>query len=278
MSVVTIPTWYYKQFDADYSLDVPGEGYEGWKKTKLKLNTDKTAFVIMHAWDCGTYEEHPGWYRAVEYIPRANKIAREIFPELLESIRKSGMKLYHIGGSASYCKDEEGYQYAVETLRELTGGRQSYQLPRVKADEVLRELHRFRFENVFYGEHNRADIEKGQAKTTFMKNAKPAPGETIVLDGDQLHAICLKDGINHLIYMGFAINWCLQYSPASMNDMRARGVLCSALREGVTAVENKESARTEAHKEYGLWATACENGFVYDLADILDMLRSVADK
>lgn len=273
MSIVTIPTWYYKQFDADYSLDVPGEGYGGWMKADLKLNTEKTAFVVMHAWDCGTYEQYPGWYRAVEYIPRANKIAQEIFPELLGSIRKSGMKLYHIAGSESYCKDHNGYIYSKECLRELTGDKESFKLPNAKSDAVLKELHKFRFENVFYGEHNRVDIEKGQANTSFMKNAKPAEGEAIVINGDQLHAVCLKDGINHLIYMGFAINWCLQYSPASMNDMASRGYLCSAVREAVTAVENKESARTEAHKEYGLWATALKNGFVYDLKNILNILR-----
>lgn len=271
MGIVTIPAWYYKQFDADYSLDVPGEGYGGWMKADLQLNTDKTAFVVMHAWDCGTYEQYPGWYRAVEYIPRANKIAQEIFPELLGGIRNVGMKLYHIAGSESYCKDLPGYLYAKECLLEQMKGNQSFRMPNARKDEVIKNLQKFRFENVFYGQHNKADIEKGQANTGFMKNARPEEGEAIVINGDQLHAVCLKDGINHLIYMGFAINWCLQYSPASMNDMADRGFMCSAIREAVTAVENKESARTEGHKEYGLWATALKNGFVYDVKDILNM-------
>ncbi len=273
MGIVTIPAWYYKQFDADYTLDVPGEGYGGWMKADLQLNTDKTAFVVMHAWDCGTYEQYPGWYRAVEYIPRANKIAQEIFPELLGDIRSSGMKLYHIAGSESYCKDLPGYLFAEQCLRERAEGKSSYRMPNVEKDEVLKNLHKFRFENVFYGQHNKADIEKGQANTGFMKNAKPFEGEAVVINGDQLHAVCLKDGINHLIYTGFAINWCLQYSPGSMNDMANRGFMCSAIREAVTAVENKESARTEGHKEYGLWATALKNGFVYDLENVLNILR-----
>ncbi|MGI6561350.1 MAG: hypothetical protein ACOX3Q_02140 [Clostridia bacterium] len=274
MSIVTVPAWYYRQFDADYSRDIPGEGYGGWMKADLKLNTDKTAFVVMHAWDCGTYEEHPGWYRAVEYIPRANKIAREIFPGLLSAIRNAGMKLYHVAGSESHCKGFPGFEYAKQCLKEYTQGKESFKMPYAERDAVSDELRKFRFENVFVGLHNKADIERGQAKATFMKEAMPADNEPIALDGDQLQAVCLKDGINHLIYMGFAINWCLQYSPASMNDMANRGFLCSAIREAVTAVENKESARTERHKEYGLWVTALKNGFVYDLKDIQNMLST----
>ncbi len=272
MSIVTLPGWYYKQFDADYTLDVPGEGYGGWKKAELKLNTEKTAFVVMHAWDCGTYEQYPGWYKAVEYIPRANKIAREVFPILLGSIRKAGCKLYHIVGNESYCKEYAGYKYANVCLQEYTGGKESFRLPNVKSDDVLKELNRFKFENVFYGEHNKEDIQKGQANTGFMKQAEPLANEAVVVNGDQLHAVCLKEGINHLIYTGFAINWCLQYSPGSMNDMASRGIMCSAVRQAVTAVENKESARYEGHKEYGLWVTALKNGFVYDLDDILKIL------
>ena len=51
---------YYEQFDADYGLGVPGEGFGGWQTAELELNPDRTAVVVMHAWDCGTYEQYPG--------------------------------------------------------------------------------------------------------------------------------------------------------------------------------------------------------------------------
>ncbi len=35
-----IPTWYYQQFDADYDLEFPGEGYGGWKQANLPINPD----------------------------------------------------------------------------------------------------------------------------------------------------------------------------------------------------------------------------------------------
>ncbi|SVE24368.1 uncharacterized protein METZ01_LOCUS477222, partial [marine metagenome] len=72
MRVFPVQANYYQQFDADFNLDIPGEGYGGWKRAMINLSLDHTAVVVMHAWDCGKREQYPGWHRAVEYIPRAN--------------------------------------------------------------------------------------------------------------------------------------------------------------------------------------------------------------
>lgn len=90
-----------------------------------------------------------------------------------------------------------------------------------------------------------------------------------VTSSHQMHAFCGRHGITHLVYAGFAINWCLLMLPAGMIDMGRRGLLCSALRQAVTAVENRESARGEGHKEEGLWRVAVEFGFVYDVEDFI---------
>src|SRR5689334_18791303 len=91
-----INSHYYQQFDADLSLDVPGESYGGWKQAELTFDRDRTAIVVMHAWDSGTQEEYPGVYRAEEYVPRARKIAQTVFPPLLKAARDAGMRVYHV--------------------------------------------------------------------------------------------------------------------------------------------------------------------------------------
>ncbi|MBI4530051.1 MAG: hypothetical protein HY709_00890, partial [Candidatus Latescibacteria bacterium] len=83
---------------------------------------------------------------------------------------------------------------------------------------------------------------------------------------------CKRDGINHLIYAGFAINWCLLLSPGGMADMQKRGVMCSTFRQAVTAVENKETARKELNKEAALWRVALAFGFVFDVGEFLAVL------
>ncbi len=50
---IRIPAWYYQHFDADHSLDVPEEGFGGWKKAPLDFARHHTAVVDMHAWEAG---------------------------------------------------------------------------------------------------------------------------------------------------------------------------------------------------------------------------------
>jgi hypothetical protein len=92
-------------------------------------------------------------------------------------------------------------------------------------------------------------------------------------DDHQLFALCERDGITHLVYVGFAINWCLLASPGGMIDMSRRGLMCSTIRQATTAVENKETARLQLCKEEALWRVALAFGFVYDVEDFVMAIR-----
>jgi hypothetical protein len=266
--VVHLPANYYQQFDADFALDVPGEGYGGWQRATVELSWEHTALVVMHAWDCGTREEFPGWHRAVEYISRADAICEEVFPRLLGAVRQHGFRLFHVVGGGEYHKQFPGY---IRTA-ELAGPPPAVE--RIEADESLRRLQSFRAERVFVGRHNREDVNRGFARLSFAPQARPRDDEAIAADGHQLFALCKQHGVNHLIYAGFAINWCLFMSPGGMLDMSQRGVMCSALRQAVTAVENRETARRELCKEIGLWQVALAFGFVFDVDDFVSALST----
>ncbi|MFC5648198.1 hypothetical protein ACFPYJ_03525 [Paenibacillus solisilvae] len=267
MGSIIVPTNYYQHFDADFSLDVPGEGYGGWKREDLPISMEHTAVVVMHAWNCGTREQYPGWHRAVEYLPRSYEICEKIFPALLGAVRKSGLKLYHVVSSEDYCRSYQGLDRTKSFAGETPGS-----LEKVKDDEVLQQLHKFRTKNVFPGEHNQPDITRGFANLAFPHEAKPQGNEAIAATSEQLFALCRQEEVNHLIYTGFAINWCLLLSPGGMADMSKKGILCSAIRQAVTAVENKETARQELNKELALWRVALAFGFVYDADDIIQAI------
>jgi nicotinamidase-related amidase len=266
MAIIKLPANYYQQFDADFNRDIPGEGYGGWKKSEIEINTLSTAFVVMHAWDCGTREQYPGWHRVVEYIPRSYDICRNVFPTLLEAIRKSGLKLYHVGTGGDYLNNYPGY---ASTLK-LVEGQQLVQ-ERAQSDPALEKLWQFKSEHAFPGNHNKADIKEGQKHLDFPEQAKPFTNEDIAITSEQLFALCKRDNINHLIYSGFAINGCLLTSPGGMLDMLRKGVMCSAIRQAVTAIENKETARNELAKQLGLWFVSIISGFVFDADDIIKM-------
>ncbi len=263
-----IKTSYYQQFDADPALDIPGEGYGGWKSADLEIDPSRTALVSMHAWTSGTPELYPGWYHAVEYIPRARKILKNVFPQLLSAARGSRMKVYHVVDGGDYYKGYPGYK------RSLTlAGAESQAEKRIESDKIMELLHQFRQEHIFPGLHNVSDINRGFKELDFPSEAKPLREEGIAENAHQLFALCRQDGINHLVYVGFAVNWCLLMSPGGMLDMSRRGLMCSTIRQAVTAVENKESARQEWGKELGLWRVALAFGFVYDIDNFISALE-----
>ncbi|MAG84946.1 hypothetical protein CMK10_12380 [Candidatus Poribacteria bacterium] len=264
MRVFPVQANYYQQFDADFNLDIPGEGYSGWKRGMINLSLDHTAVVVMHAWDCGKREQYPGWHRAVEYIPRANEICHTIFPRLLAAVRQSDLKLFHVVSNGEYYKRYSGYHRATQLTQNPP-----HTFEKIDSDPVLENLRKFRTENVFVGSHNSSDVRCGFENLDFPEAAKPIGNEGIAENSDQLFALCQADGVNHLIYAGFAINWCLLLSPGGMAEIHKRGIMCSAFRQAVTAVENKETARDETCKEIALWRVALAYGFVFDVDDFI---------
>lgn len=263
-----LPGWLYRQYDADYGLDVPAEGFDGWHRLEVPLDLSRTALAVMHAWDTGeSPADFPGWYATVEYFPRANRIVREVFPPLLEAVRAAGLPVVHVTSGDHYVRELPGYRAARELVRESPPSRTTIEL-----DPQARKLQQLREREGGNGPHNRADIQRGFERLKIPAEAMPKEHDLIAPNDHVLDACCRHLGVNHLLYAGFAINWCLLTSPGSMLDMRRRGYLCSAIREAVTAVENRESARTESHKEEALWRVARSFGFVFDLPDLLAAL------
>jgi hypothetical protein len=259
---------YYQQFDADYSRDVPAEGFGGWKSGEVELSDKQTAVVMMHAWDVGPQSDCPGLWRHVEYIPRANRIAREVLPGLLAGVRAAGVPLIHVVGYGDYYQDLPGYKKAVEIAGEEV--KREHLSKYVTADEATLGLREFRAQHVAIGRHNEADLKKRTHKTGFPTEALPKEGEFVCETTHQLLRMCAHLKVNHLIYAGFAINWCLLMEQGGMMDMGRRGVMCSVVRDAVTAVENKETAREELNKQEGLWRTALRFGFVFDSRDLIE--------
>ncbi|WP_152360298.1 hypothetical protein [Microlunatus speluncae] len=263
MPIVTLPTSYYQQFDADLAAEIPAEGYGGWRVAHLPLNTDRTALVVMHAWDCGTAEEHPGWFRAVEYLPRSYRIATEVLPPLLSAVRGSGLRVFHVVAGRDYYSRLPGFATTDEPPAID---------PPDQEDLVLHTLRRFRDDQVFPGTHNLPDIARGRTTLDFLPSAVPQGDEPVAATSAQLLAHCRTYGINHLIYTGFALDGCLLTSPGGMVDLSRAGLLCSTVREATTAIENKETARTETAKALALWRVALHFGFVYGAADLIGAL------
>lgn len=246
MKTKKIPTWYYEQFDTNLNLQYPAKGFGGWQKKVLNINLSKTGFVFMHIWNPHSPAKYKGLYNAVEYLPRVKNIVNTSIKPLLKSLRKNNIKIYHIV--------DEKYINTSNLLAPIK-------------DDVIIELENFKKNFVFPGANNIDNCNNYKRESLLVENDEPT-----LHNSEELHKLCLKDNINHLIYSGFAINWCLQYSPGNMNEMHDRGFMCSAIKETTTAVENKESVENQLNKQYALWLIAIKHGFIYELNDILAIL------
>ena len=161
-----------------------------------------------------------------------------------------------------------GYE---RSLRRMVG---EERVERIKFDPIRQELADFKLKNVHPGEHNQPDIQACYPFRDFAPEARPLPGEIMVDTTRQLFMQCKRLQLSHLVYIGFAINWCLQMSPCCMTEMLRHGVLCSTVRECTTAVENKESAPQELAKALEMWKVALQFGFVYEYKDIVEALQN----
>ena len=261
-----LPARLYRQFDADPRLAVPAASYGGWQDVEVELDPQRTALVVMHAWDTGQPGQYPGWDRTVEYRDRARSILDHVFPPLLAAVRSSPLAVLHVVGGGNYYRSLPGYRRAV-----ALAGQQPDPRP-VPSDPSWQRLQSLRRSEGFPGEHNAADIARGFAALDFAPQARPRDEEGVAENAAQLGALCRERGINHLVYVGFALNWCLLMAPGGMVDMARLGCLCSTIEEAVTAVENRETAATEAEKAQALWRVALEFGFSFRLAAFLAAL------
>jgi len=276
--IVDVKASVYQQYGTDHRLEFPSDGIGGWKSAYLPLNLDKTALVIMHAGYVGGQEDCPEKFKRVEYLQRSYDIAEQVYPQLLNAARSAGMHIYHVPFGTGY------YEHLPGCIRaESLAEKENTPRDMAENDDVLNRLYEFRTDWVHgYGDGSATEISKRIATSkqvnTFIKQAEPYEGEGIAAGARQLAALAVADGVNHLIYIGFAIDGCLLTSDGGMVDMLRRRFMCSAVADAVTAIECKESGREQNHLHTGLWRVGISFGLVYQSSDIIEALEKLTEE
>jgi len=262
---ISVPAYYYAQRGIDLSLPYPGEGIIGWGKTDIEIEPERTAVIIMHAWNPLPYEEYPEQSEIVEYLSRVEPIVKNRIEPFLADVRASGMRLIHVAaGFEPELQDFAGYHRMQKKYPPTQHERISCSEAH-KALEMKRRLLNIAATPQF---HDR--IEETYYKYTFR--IKPQEHEDVVCASNQLFALCRDEGIDHLIYSGFAVNACLKTSPCGYTDMTRHGIMCSIVGDLTTAVESKETCREQLNLKNGLWQYAVWGGFVFLSQDLRQTL------
>lgn len=265
----TIKNHYYRQYDADFTLEFPSEAFLGWTTGEVDVTPERVGLVVMHAWDYGPIEANPGAFRAESQLPRTYEVTRRVLPGLLAATRAAGVPVFYTVLGAGYYERYPGYARAVKAA-----GPDEAPLLGVEPDASSARLRQFHADHGFVGKHNQADAANAWKNVRLSPLVEPQPCDGVAKNAHQLTALCREAGVNHLVYAGFNLDSCILMAPGGMVDMNRRGAICSVLRDAVTACENKETERLETMKQLGLWRVSVEfGGLVLDTADFIDWLK-----
>ena len=266
---------YYRHHPIDFSQGPLGAlGMRGWGETvDGEAPAAETALVSMHAENIGLVPEIPyadrgplaGYMRWLEYEGRKMDIARTVYPRILAAARGAGLNMVHVA-MGDYGKRSPGSARALK----LSGPEPRTATPRAPGSDKVRPPDD-RKAALIFGEHynDNRDEEHFGRYFDFAEQAKPMGEEFVVETSHQLSSVLSSLGAWNLIYVGFAINWCLWFSGGGMVDMSRLGYRCSCIREGVTAVESRESVRGEQHKEEAMWRTSLMFGYIFGAEDFI---------
>jgi len=271
--IVSLPTWYYRQFPSDFRLGEEATlGILGWAQRPCRVPLDEMALVLMHFWNVG-FPGGPEWgldsphvlvRQAQEYVGRCVMQFTRTMPPILEAARKAGLTIVHIASSEDYAKKYPHYERTCAQV-DLEPTPKPPGAVRPDGTDIPTAAERL----------GPGWITFKDAPYDFPPMIRPETDEELVcVHTHQLNSILRQRKIWHLTYCGFAINWCLWHSPCGMVDMSRLGYTCGCIRQGVVAVESKESVRTRANHAYAMWKTAHMFGFVADDHDFITAIQN----
>ena len=264
---------YYRHYPFDFSKGKIGAvGFKGWgESVKSEVPAEETALIAMHIWNIGFHPElqfSPAGkagpvMEMLEWASRSMPIIKTEIPPILQAARDAKIPVIHVASDEHYAKQYPGYQRTLDIAgNEPTGLSKAPRHDEIKPPDDIKD-------NLLFGEKFKESLPYYTPNFDFPDLARPLDSEYVAFTTHQLNEVLRKHGIWNLIYIGFAINWCLWFSPGGMVDMSRLGYRCSCIKEAVTAVENKESAVDELHKQEALWRTSLMFGYVHSAADFI---------
>ena len=275
---VRLPWHIYRHFPADFSKwDAAAVGFRGWESDERELDLSRTCLALMHLPDRGLTPDsewgpdaqNPNYLGTVEWVPRTMDLVTFRLPRLVQAARAAGLQVAHVGVGKRFPTDGPIWDRCMA---------EAGAAPPADADVITGG-------GTWRPQHTRDvfDLPRQNPPNTPPHTfSLPAPlrpqGKDIITQQPwQLHRLLKKRGIDHIIYTGWALNWCLWFSPCGMSDMNRKGYLCSAVRGGCVAIENRESAVGEQNLEYAYWKTSTMFGYIFDLHELTHALRQATE-
>ena len=236
----------------------------GYVHRNVDLDSDQTALVLVDCWD----------YHYIEsWLARAKEVMTSRLAPLAAVCRDAGVLVIHAPGRNVAERYADWMEDPGDWNRNQTDGWPP-------ADFAARAAP---YEDLHWASEpamspELADwMDYSRNRMMIYRDVVPVAGDAVIATGDQLHALLRKRGILHLIYAGFATNWCVLNKDYGFRAMTWRGYNGVILRDGTTALETHESYTTEQMRDFAVLTMEMTMGYSSTVEELIGSLRSVAD-
>jgi len=219
--MLNLPCRYYRVYtDPDVPCD---EGNFHHVERDLSLPLDQTALVLVDVWSDHYIDS---------WRERAAAITRQRIVPLPQAARDAGMMVIHAPSPRIVESDHPEFMPAPEPG-------QPQDAPEWPPAE-FRGIYRSG-EFAAFGRNPEPRLQEALARYVTTQSiadvAAPVPGDSIIATGHQLHDLLCERQILHLIYAGFATNWCVIGRDYGIIAMNERGYDIVLIRDATTGVE-----------------------------------------
>lgn len=279
-NIVLLPWHIYRHYPADYSRwREAAVGFRGWSSDTRELDLSRTCLALMHLPDTGLRPgtefgpdcPSPNELGTVEWVPRTMDVVTFRLPPLVAAARAAGLQVAHVGVYGGIYLQGPIWERCVKEAGDP---------PPPDQDVIVRDAERLarHTRDVFDlpRPENPQAVLQPPADFALPKELWPQGDDIIAQYPWQLHRLLKSRDIDHIVYCGWALNWCLWFAQCGMVDMDRKGYMCSAVRGGCVAIENAESTVGERNLEYAYWKTSTMFGYVFDLHELTVALRARA--
>ena len=231
------------------------------REVSMPLPVAQTALVLVDIWNTHFIEswraraEHVTLTAIVPVLAAARQVGLSIVhaPSVRVAERYPQVQCYR---SAAETAPAPPPQWPPEAFRSRTGSYAVYRNPREQAPG--RPLHW-------------AD------RLAMSPHIDVQPGEAVVATGSQLHARLQDRRILHLLYVGFALNWCVLGKDYGIRAMKDRGYNPILLRDATTGVEFPDTLDTLQATELAVREVEQQHGFTASNRDFLAACHAASE-
>lgn len=232
------------------------------REIEMVLPVEATALVLVDMWNIHFIES---------WLERARTVTESKIVPVLQIAREAGLTVIHApcpevarlypdhrpSGVVETVAGPGGPDWPPVSFRRREGRYAAYAGPRSQPPSIS----------------IRWDKIKDQLGMSPLIDVRPE--EKVVATGTELHHVLADRGILHLIYAGFATNWCLLGRDYGIRAICRRGYHIVALRDCTTGVEFPDTLERLWVTEISVREIEQQFGFTADGGDFIDACRKV---